>query len=124
MSESGYQLQLLKVPVTDVEASSQFYVSELGCELQFAAAEYGWAHMSAGDVTLALYVPGMGGGDGKIGGSLDFHLSLPGSQFDELAQRLLKDGHLSENMIHTGNDGSTFVNVIDPDGNVIKIMKR
>ncbi|MEM9774736.1 MAG: VOC family protein [Chloroflexota bacterium] len=123
-SNLNYQLKLLKIPVKNVDVSSQFYADNLGLNIDFAAAEYGWAQLSSGDFSMALYVPGMGGGDGQIGGSVDFHLSLPAAEFDKLANDLLKKGHLNEGMIHSGNDGSTFVDMLDPDGNVLKIMKR
>lgn len=124
MNEPSYEVQILKVPVSDIEVSSQFYATNLGFEIQFAAAEYGWAQLSAAGLSLALYKPGMGGGDGQLGGSVDFHLSLPDTIFQSLAANLLEKGHLVEDRVHTGNDGSTFMDVRDPDGNVIKIMKR
>ena len=120
----NYQLRLLKIPVKNVDISSLFYSENLGLKIDFAAEEYGWAQLSSGDFSMALYVPGMGGGDGQIGGSVDFHLSLPGEEFDSLASKLLERGHLNEGMIHSGNDGSTFVDMLDPDGNVLKIKKR
>ena len=123
-SQMNYQMRLLKIPVSNVDASSKFYAENLGLNVDFAAEEYGWAQLSSGDFSMALYVPGMGGGDGKLGGSVDFHLSLEGEQFDTLANELLANGHLNEGMIHSGNDGSTFVDVLDPDGNILKIMKR
>ncbi len=122
-SNFKYQLRLLKIPVKNVDTSSQFYAENLGFKIDFAAEEYGWAQLSSGDFSMALYVPGMGGGDGKLGGSVDFHLSLAGDEFDTLANDLLEKGHLSEGMIHSGNDGSTFVDVLDPDGNILKVMK-
>ncbi len=124
MSESSYEIQMLKIPVSDIEESAQFYAELLGFEVLFEAAEYGWAQLAAAHVSLALYKPGMGGGSGQIGGSVDFHLSLPESAFQSLATRLLKKGYLVEDMIHTGNDGSTFIDVRDPDQNIIKVMKR
>jgi catechol 2,3-dioxygenase-like lactoylglutathione lyase family enzyme len=124
MNAPSYEVQMLKIPVSDIEVSSQFYATHLGFEIQFAAAEYGWAQLSAAGLALALYKPGMGGGDGQLGGSVDFHLSLPDKAFQSLATSLLEEGHLVEDRIHTGNDGSTFMDICDPDGNVIKIMKR
>ncbi len=119
-----YAIKLLKVPVTNIEVSCDFYSRHLGFDVQFKSDEYGWAQLSAGDLSLALYKPGMGGGDGKAGGSVDFHLSLPAAEFTPLSEDLLSKGHLQEGMIHTGNDGSTFIDVIDPDGNVIKVMAQ
>ena len=123
MSMLGYEVQTLKVPVSDIEVSSQFYSEQLGFEVQFAAAEYGWAQLTAADVSLALYKPGMGGGNGQMGGSVGFHLSLPEAAFQSLAASLLEKGHLAEGMVHTGNDGSTFMDVEDPDKNIIRVMQ-
>lgn len=123
MNAPAYKIQMLKVPVSNVAASAQFYAEHLGFTLEFAAAEYGWAQLSAADVSLALYQPGMGGGNGQIGGSVDFHLSLPEKAFDFLAADLLEKGLLVDDMVHTGNDGSAFIDVLDPDENIIKVMK-
>ena len=124
MSIQSYQLSLLKIPVSNLETAAQFYEHDLGLTLEFLVEEYGWAQFSAGTLPLALYLPGKGGGDGQIGGSLDFHLSLAASDFDPLADRLLAAGVLVEDMMHTGADGSTFIDVRDPDGNVLKISRR
>jgi catechol 2,3-dioxygenase-like lactoylglutathione lyase family enzyme len=117
-------LSLLKIPVSDVGRSAAFYRDALGFEQQFVAEQYGWAQFQAGALPVALYKPGMGGGDGKIGGSTGFHLSLPPLRFDSLAADLMKRGCLVENMVHRGNDGTTFVEVRDPDGNTLKIMRE
>ena len=124
MNSADYKLGLLKVPVIDIERSTKFYAEVLGFEVGFQAPEYGWAQMQAGEVSLALYVPGKGGGNRKIGGNVDFHLILNNDAFDKLAPILKDAGHLSEDMIHTGNDGSTFVDVLDPDENLIKIVRK
>ena len=124
MNADSYKIQMLKVPVSDVEASAQFYSEHMGFEVQFVVAEYGWAQLAAGQLSLALYKPGLGGGNGQIGGSLDFHLSLPEPAFESLAARSLEKGILVENMVHTGNDGTTFVDILDPDENIVKVMKR
>ena len=60
MSDTGYQLALLKIPVTEITRSAAFYREALGFEQQFAAEEYGWAQFAAGDLAVALYKPGMG----------------------------------------------------------------
>lgn len=123
MDTPDYQIQILKVPVSDIDRAVQFYSDHLRLELQFAAAEYGWAQFSADDLSLALYKPDMGGGNGQIGGSVDFHLALPEEAFQTLADALLEGGHLVDDQIHKGNDGSTFMDVKDPDGNIIKVMQ-
>ena len=124
MTALNYKLGLLKIPVTDIDRSVKFYVEMLGFESTFQAPEYGWAQMKVGELDLALYVPGMGGGKREIGGNVDFHLVLDADAFDKLAPTLKEAGHLSEGMIHTGNDGSTFVDVLDPDKNIVKISRR
>jgi catechol 2,3-dioxygenase-like lactoylglutathione lyase family enzyme len=123
MNDPGYELSLLKIPVSEITRSAAFYRDALGFEQQFAAEEYGWAQFQAGDLPLALYKPGLGGGDGKIGGSTGFHLSLPPQQFDALAAALLQRGCLVEDKVHRGDDGTTFIEVRDPDANTLKIMR-
>ena len=118
-----YRLGLLKVPVSDVEASAAFYADVLGFELQFAVAEYGWAQLSSGDLPLALYEPGKGGGDGAIGGSIDFHLDLAPEPFDRLAETLADAGALHGDQVHTSDEGGTFLEARDPDGNTLKVTR-
>lgn len=124
MQNPGFQLALLKIPVTEIDRSVAFYRDALDFEEQFVSSEYGWAQLLAGDLPLALYKPGMGGGDGTVGGSLDFHLAMHHERFDGLAKRLQEQGHLVEDTVHQGDDGSTFVDVYDPDGNTLKIMRQ
>ena len=121
MHQRAYQLSLLKIPVTDIAKSAEFYRDVLKFKSEFVAEKYGWAQFSAGDLSLALYKPGMGGGDGKPGGSTGFHLALPPDQFDGLAADLLKLGVLVDNRIQHGDDGTTYVQVRDPDGNVLNV---
>ena len=124
MSSKSYAFSLLKVPVKDVEKSVPFYEKKLGFQLEFVASEYGWAQMKAGEISIALYQPGMGGGKRQMGGSVDFHLSLPGIEFDELAQQMEEEGLLVEDMVHRGADGTTFIEIYDPDRNEIKVSRR
>jgi len=119
-----YKLAMLKVAVSNLNQSVQFYQEALGFELVFVAEEYGWAQLKSGDIDFALYVPGLGGGEKQLGGSTDFHLMLDESKFEVLSKQLLASGHLSENMIHTGNDGTTFIDVLDPDHNIIKMFRH
>ena len=122
MSETSYQLSLLKIPVSEISRSAEFYRDILGFSQQSAAEEYGWAQLQAGDLSVALYKPGMGGGTGQVGGSTGFHLCLPPERFDQMAADLLKRGVLVDNMVHQSDEGGVFIGVSDPDGNVIKIM--
>ena len=116
---------MLKVPVSQLTRSCAFYREALGFIEEFAAEEYGWAQLRAGELTLALYKPGMGGGSGHVGGSVDFHLSLPAEAFDRLAVELLKrDGVVAGNQIARGDDGTVFLEVRDPDANVLHIGRQ
>ena len=123
MPNPAYDLALLKIPVQDIEACATFYRDTLGMEQTFLAAEYGWAQFLAGGHSLALYQPGMGGGNGAPGASTGFHLALPPDAFDSVAERLAAAGALEGDQVHQGNDGTTFVEARDPDGNLLKIMR-
>lgn len=119
----SYELSLLKVPVSKIKLSIPFYVEVIGFELEFQAEQYGWAQLTSGNLGLALYEPNKGGGNRVIGGSIDFHLKLKDKEFDELAKKVADTTALVDNQIHSGNDGSTFMELIDLDGNILKIMK-
>lgn len=124
MSIPKFTLRLLKIPVSNITRSVEFYRDMLGCHEEFIVEEYGWAQLIIGDLPLALYQPGMGGGNAEPGGSTGFHLSLAASAFDPLATSLQDAGVLVENMVHQGNDGSVFIDVQDPDVNILKIMRN
>jgi catechol 2,3-dioxygenase-like lactoylglutathione lyase family enzyme len=121
MNNPNYHLSLLKIPVSNISKSAEFYRDLLKFKEEFVAEQYGWAQFSAGDLALALYKPGMGGGDGKVGGSTGFHLALPPEQFDALSVDLLKRGVLVDNRVQRGDDGTTYIQVRDPDGNVLNV---
>lgn len=112
-------LALLKIPVSDLARSVVFYEQVLGHQAAFTAEEYGWAQFDFADIGLALYVPGKGGGDRVIGGSLDFHLHHP--DLADLRKNLPDDA--DQVGIHENADGSKSLEFCDPDGNVIKIMQ-
>jgi catechol 2,3-dioxygenase-like lactoylglutathione lyase family enzyme len=124
MHSESFKLGMLKIPVRDVQESVAFYEQKLGLNLDFLAPEYGWAQFTLGELSLALYQPNMGGGSRDIGGSVDFHLSLTGNDFDDIAHQLKDEGYLVEDRIHTGADSSTFIDICDPDGNIIKVFRR
>lgn len=105
------------MPVRDLAVSVPFYRDTLGMEAGFVAEEYGWAQLAAGALDLALYVPGKGGGEGSVGGSTGFHLVLSPEEFDVLAAGM-------PTSVHQGNDGTTFVDILDPDGNLLKIFRN
>lgn len=110
---------LLKIPVTNLQQSIKFYESALGLSASCIVEEYGWAQLDGANVAIALYVPGQGGGQRSPGGSVDFHLAH--SQLDELKNRV--STVIETVAIHANNDGSRSLELLDPDGNEIKIME-
>lgn len=115
-----YQLALLKIPVSDVARALPFYRDALGFSEVFVVAEYGWAQLTAGDLPLALYVPGMGGGDRAPGGEVDFHLAVP--DLEAWCAAAVGRGASCPAGVERGDDGSAFCVVVDPDGNRLRIM--
>ncbi|MCR9136359.1 MAG: VOC family protein [Alphaproteobacteria bacterium] len=113
-------LALLKIPVSDLVRSVEFYEKVLGHSAVFTAEEFGWAQFEFADIGLALYVPGKGGGDRVIGGSVDFHFHHP--NLDGLQEQLPENA--DQIGLHENADGSKSLEFCDPDGNVIKIMER
>ena len=122
MNKPDFTLSLLKIPVSNVEKSAQFYVEGLGFSQQFVAAAYGWAQFLAGDVPLGLYEPGKGGGTRQPGGSVDFHLST--TALVDLEARLKQYGANIYEGIVQSNDGLDILEVEDPDGNVLKFVQQ
>jgi len=119
MKTPAFNLSLLKLPVTDVTASANFYREGLGFEQQFVAEEYGWAQFMAGEIPIALYKPGMGGGNRKPGGSVDFHLAT--AEIEALRDRLKQYDPAIKAEIFKNDDGSETLEFADPDGNEFKI---
>lgn len=115
-------IQLVKVPVTSLERACAFYRDVMGLEQEFAVEEYGWAQYILGDIPLCLYVVGRGGGEGEPGGEMDFHLSVDDVKkaYDTLKDR----GATFACDLVTGDDGSSFFMIADPDGNAFKVMQR
>lgn len=114
-----FQLTLFKIPVLDIDRAAAFYQNALGWTLEFAVAEYGWAQLHAGELPIALYKPGMGGGNHQPGGSLDFHLAV--EDLSALESRLKEHAPDLETGIFTNDDGSRTLESKDPDGNEWKI---
>ncbi|MCY6382326.1 VOC family protein [Hoeflea prorocentri] len=110
---------LVKIPVSDVNRSVAFYEKALDLTVLFVAEEYGWAQFEASGMGLALYVPGKGGGERPIGGSVDFHLHH--SDLDALLDGMPAEA--TDAGIHENADGSRSLEFSDPDANLIKIME-
>ena len=111
---------LLKIPVSDLKMSVAFYEAALGLQATMVVEEFGWAQLDGVSVALALYLPGKGGGDRTLGGTVDFHLSH--NHLDELheqARKAVPDATTNDNA-----DGSRSLEFSDPDGNIIKVMER
>jgi catechol 2,3-dioxygenase-like lactoylglutathione lyase family enzyme len=70
------EVNLIKIPITDFARGRAFYRNMLGLEEEFAVDDYGWAQYRAGALPLCLYAVGKGGGDGKPGNELNFHLAV------------------------------------------------
>jgi len=119
--DRSFELSLLKIPVLDITVSAPFYRDGLGLEEQFVAAEYGWAQFQAGDLPIALYKPGIGGGNRTPGGSVDFHLSTP--DLEGLQMRLQAFDPTLKIGIFKNDDGSETLEFSDPDGNEIKVSR-
>lgn len=113
-------VQLVKIPVSDIHQALEFYRDLLGLTPEFVVAEYGWAQLRTGNLPLALYVPGKGGGAGTPGAADSLHLALGDDA--PLRQRLADAGMVVDQLLQRGNDGATFYELTDPDGNRLKIM--
>ena len=113
------QVILLKIPVSDLTRSVTFYERALGLSASFVAEEFGWAQLEGLSLPLALYVPGKGGGERTIGGSLDFHLAC--GDLKALREKLPDSARGVG--LHENADGSVTLEFQDPDGNEIKVFE-
>ena len=121
MKELDTRVSLVKIPVSDFPAATAFYREVLGLHEDFAVEEYGWAQYRAGDIPLCLYVPGMGGGAGVPGGDTGLHLSV--NDAEEAHRRIASRGGTFACDLTASDDGGSFFEVADPDGNVIKVCQ-
>ncbi len=113
-----FDVRLLKIPVRNLPTSIAFYEQVLGLPASFVAEPYGWAHFSLANFELALYVPGLGGGNRGPGGSVDFHLCHDDiDALYEVARQRSEDA-----VLHANDDGSHSLEFPDPDGNLLKIV--
>lgn len=113
------RLAQLTIPVSDLSASVAFYEAAFGAQAVFVSQEYGWAQLDGLAVGLALYVPGKGGGTGKLGGSLDFQLVAESLKEvrDQLPASATNVG------FYENADGSTTLEFADLDGNEVKMFQ-
>jgi AraC-like DNA-binding protein/predicted enzyme related to lactoylglutathione lyase len=115
-------VNLIKIPVTDFARARGFYRDVLGLEEEYAVDEYGWAQYAAGDLPICLYVVGMGGGDGKPGNELNFHLAVDNAK--QAFSAIGKRGGTFACDLTSDDEGGAFFIVADPDGNRLKIVQR
>lgn len=114
------ELAFLKVPVSDLQRAVAFYTHALSLTAVFVAEEYGWAQLQDGALSLALYMPGKGGGNRQPGGSVDFQLAHP--DIETLQSRIREHFPDGKAEIFSNDDGSRSLEFADPDGNELKIM--
>ncbi len=121
MQDVDFTVKMVKIPVSDIDRAIVYYRDVLGLQEEFSVPQYGWSQFAVGNLPLCLYVPGMGGGRGVAGNCDSIHLSTTalGSTYKELSAR----GAIMPDGLHTGDDGTKFVDVHDPDGNIIKIAQ-
>ncbi|MDJ0513272.1 MAG: hypothetical protein QNJ62_07490 [Methyloceanibacter sp.] len=112
-------LAQLTIPVSDLAASVALYEQALEVRAAFTSVEYGWSQLEGIAVPLALYVPGKGGGSGKLDGSLDFQLFA--DDFEDIRNRLPDSA--TNAGLHQNDDGSTTLEFSDLDGNRVKMFR-
>ena len=117
-----FSVGLVKIPVNDFAAATQYYRDVIGLEEEFAVEAYGWAQYKVTPVPLCLYVVGMGGGEGVPGGEVGFHLTV--AHLEAFHQEYLERGGKTASEIVHSADGGMFVILEDPDGNRFKVLQR
>ncbi|MEM7331362.1 MAG: VOC family protein [Chloroflexota bacterium] len=118
---SNFTVGLIKIPVTNFEAATHYYREVIGLEEEFAVEAYGWAQYKTSNLPLCLYVVGKGGGDGKPGEEVGFHLKV--DDLDWMYSEISARGGLFASEIVASADGGKFVVLRDPDGNTFKVTQ-
>ncbi|MGH7142751.1 MAG: VOC family protein [Planctomycetota bacterium] len=113
---------LIRIPVSDLNRAVTFYRDVIGMEVEDVLDDYGYAHLMAGTLGIGLYVPGLGGGDRKPGGTLDFQLEV--DNIRHLYERLRGRKALIPEGIFQSDDGTHCLELIDPDGNILLLTER
>ena len=119
---SNFTIGLVKIPVTDFEVATHYYREVLGLEEEFAVEAYGWAQYKTSNLPLCLYVVGKGGGEGKPGEEVGFHLAV--DNIETLYVAVTQRGGQFASEIVNSADGGKFVVLRDPDGNTFKIVQK
>ena len=120
---SNFTIGLVKIPVTDFDASTRYYREVVGLAEEFAVEAYGWAQYKTSNIPLCLYVVGQGGGEGKPGEEVGFHLVVENIESVHTAVTQ-KGGEEAASEIVNSADGGKFFLLRDPDGNSFKVIQR
>ncbi|MEM7538898.1 MAG: helix-turn-helix domain-containing protein [Chloroflexota bacterium] len=119
---SNFTIGLVKIPVTNFEAATHYYREVIGLEEEFAVEAYGWAQYKTNNLPLCLYVTGQGGGEGKPGEEVGFHLAV--DNIETVYTYIEKRGGQFATEIVSSADGGKFFVLRDPDGNTFKVLQR
>ncbi len=122
LSMSNFTIGLVKIPVTNFEVSTHYYREVLGLEEEFAVEAYGWAQYKTTNVPLCLYVVGQGGGDGKPGEEVGFHLVVDNIETIYAAIKH-RGGQVASEIVNSADGGKFFV-LRDPDDNTFKVLQK
>lgn len=117
---TGIHIGFVKIPVTDVRRSADFFRDLLGLTEDFVVEAYGWAQLSTGSIPLCLYQPGMGGGDAGVG--VETGIQFRTDDARALHERLTASGHAPDDLAE-GDDGTLSFTARDPDGNRFQIAQ-
>ena len=122
LNKMNFTIGLVKIPVTNFEAATHYYREVIGLEEEFAVEAYGWAQYKTSNLPLCLYEVGKGGGEGKPGKEVGFHLAVDNIEtfYASVVQR---GGQFSSEIVNSA-DGGKFVVLRDPDGNSFKIVQQ
>ncbi len=115
------QITGFKIPISDIQRSANFYKEHLGFSIAFQSEEYGWVSIEKGSVDIGLYVPGKGGGNRALGGSVDFSLSI--ADFEQ-THSVLREKGVEVSEIKDTDDGMQVFSITDPDQNKLIICKE
>lgn len=114
-------LNILKLPVGDLDRALDFYTRGLGFRLLVRIEEFGWAQLERDGIMVALYRPGEGGGDRPPGGSTDFQFGC--DNLVEFWRELGQRGLSPLPTIVSGPETAAFIDLADPDGNLLRVIQ-
>ena len=106
-----------KIPVDNLDDAIEFYTEKLFFSLLFREDSFGWATVQLENQNVGLYIPGKGGGDRTVGGTVDFSFLIDDFQkYFEKVKEQTKD--VSSDVITTADNLKIF-ETTDPSGNVV-----